>query len=103
MSSPATEPPTARQLRYLRTLADRTGTTFTNPATRSQASAQIRALKARRRDPHRPWQASRHEGLQSVAYGTAVDPSEIEGYGSSAHWRTSRSLAEPADGEGERN
>jgi len=82
MSSPSPEPPTTRQLRHLRTLADRTGTTFTNPATRSEASAQIRALKTRRRDPRRPWQALGRDDRQPLAYGAAVDPSEIEGYGS---------------------
>src|ERR1039458_847104 len=38
-------PPTAKQLTYLRTLANRTGTTFTTPTSRPQASAEIRRLK----------------------------------------------------------
>ncbi len=37
-------PPTSRQLTYLRRLASHTGTTFTYPQTRQQASRQIRAL-----------------------------------------------------------
>ena len=39
--------PTAKQLRFLRTLAQRTGTTFTYPRTRGQASRQIAALRRR--------------------------------------------------------
>lgn len=39
--------PTPKQLAYLRSLARRTGTTFTLPRTRRQASRQIAALRAR--------------------------------------------------------
>lgn len=37
-------PPTNRQLAYLRRLACHTGTTFTYPHTRQEASRQIKAL-----------------------------------------------------------
>ncbi len=37
--------PTTNQLAYLRALAQQTGTTFTYPATATQASAEIRRLK----------------------------------------------------------
>ena len=40
------EQPTPRQLRYLRILADRTGTTFVNPSTSTEASREIRRLEA---------------------------------------------------------
>jgi len=40
-------PPTRKQLAFLRALAQRTGTTFTYPRTRAQASRQIAALLAR--------------------------------------------------------
>lgn len=38
------QPPTRKQLAYLRALAHRTGTTFTLPRTRRQASRQIAML-----------------------------------------------------------
>lgn len=37
----ASQAPTGRQLRYLRVLAERTGTTFVPPTTRDQASREI--------------------------------------------------------------
>ena len=49
MLDSAAPPPTAKQLAYLRTLSDRTGTTFSVPATRRQASRAIASLLARRR------------------------------------------------------
>ncbi len=39
--------PTRKQLAYLRSLARQTGTTFTLPRTRRQASRQIAALRTR--------------------------------------------------------
>jgi len=39
--------PSAKQLRFLRALAHQTGTTFTPPKTRRQASRQIASLIAR--------------------------------------------------------
>ena len=41
------QPPTRKQLAYLRALANRTGTTFTLPRTRRQASRQIAQLRNR--------------------------------------------------------
>ena len=43
----ADQPPTRKQLAYLRALAHRTGTTFTLPRTRRQASRQIAELRDR--------------------------------------------------------
>jgi len=42
-----TPPPTRKQLAFLRRLAQQTGTTFTLPASRRQASAQIAAMLKR--------------------------------------------------------
>ncbi|HTW12708.1 MAG TPA: hypothetical protein VME01_08190, partial [Solirubrobacteraceae bacterium] len=39
------QPPTTKQLRYLRQLAMQTGQTFTTPRTRPEASAEIQRLK----------------------------------------------------------
>jgi hypothetical protein len=44
--------PTAAQLAYLRAMATKHGTTYAEPVTRQQASAQVKRLKhARRRQP----------------------------------------------------
>ena len=43
--------PTRKQLSYLRRLAEQTGTTFTPPATRADASREIERLKARPTTP----------------------------------------------------
>ena len=79
--------PTPRQLRYLRSLARRTGTTFAQPKTRAQASDEIkklRTLTSRGRvqdtDFHDPPE-------RGSAYGTAPQPGEIYGYGASASWQ----------------
>jgi hypothetical protein len=81
--------PTARQLRYLRQLAELTGTTFTPPATRRQASHQIEALKQRSRSAG----FDRREDRQAVSRGLAdqqpassVRDDEISGYGGEARW-----------------
>jgi hypothetical protein len=83
-------PPTPRQLRCLRALAERTGTTFVYPATRAQASSQIRSLRSRPRDARAPWQELQAQDRDALGYGTAVHPSEVSGYGASAHWRGSQ-------------
>jgi len=46
------EKPSARQLRYLRVLAERCGESFVYPRTKAEASAEIGRLKGRgRSDP----------------------------------------------------
>lgn len=83
------KPPTARQLRYLRALAARSGTTFTPPGTRRGASRAIKALQSRR--PSKPWE--RHADALSVAEhqgahtATDIRGDEIAGYGANARWR----------------
>jgi hypothetical protein len=42
-------PATPKQLRYLRALAERTGTTFTSPRTSQEASEMIDKMRSRRR------------------------------------------------------
>jgi hypothetical protein len=82
--------PTSAQLRYLRQLADHTGTTFTPPATRRQASAEIARLKRRpasarfeRRDDRRAVGGAL--GEQQPA--SSVRDDEIQGYGGNATWK----------------
>ena len=82
--------PTAKQLAFLRALAQRTGETFAYPRTRAEASSEIRRLQQRkpstrlerfldRRDVARDLQAGSGD---AVRFGD----DEVQGYGSSAHW-----------------
>ncbi len=83
--------PSAKQLRYIRDLANSRGETFIYPRTRKQASEEIRRLKGRARSPRDERRRERSELSRELAARTgdaaAVRPSEIEGYGSSATWR----------------
>lgn len=76
---------TPRQLSYIKQLALQTGTTFTFPRTRRQASCEIdrlRGLKARR---GRYLEAPQLElDPAEQPYATEQKPGEIVGYGSSA-------------------
>jgi len=93
-TQPDAKRPTAKQLTYLRTLANRTGTTFATPISREDASAEIRRLKriadtgftfaelkaeeAVRRD---------HDDERLPAeLATAVQEWETVGWGSTATW-----------------
>ena len=82
--------PTRKQLSYLRALAEQTATTFTPPATKTQASQAISALKNRnrstaseRRQEHREITRQVHEDRSA----TAIGHEETTGYGSTARWR----------------
>lgn len=80
--------PTGRQLRYLRVLAERTGTTFTPPRSKTAASSEINRLQALAkagRDMTSP--IDEHEHPAQPSYGTAVSQEELLGYGSSCRWR----------------
>jgi len=83
--------PSAKQLRYLRSLAERCGESFTYPASAGQASAEINRLKARRRTPRADRRREVAEVRRAMASrggdAAAVRPPEIGGYGSSATWR----------------
>jgi hypothetical protein len=85
--SPAA-PPTGRQLRYLRSLASRTATTFVPPSTRRDASREIQRLSAlSRREPITSAEPERTETFEEP-YATAVHPDEVNGFGSTATWRS---------------
>lgn len=81
--------PTQRQLRYLRALAQQTGTSFTNPRSRGAAHREIDRLLAVKAKGHAPFQPELPIESDPLVYATAADSSEVSGYGSSAHWRTS--------------
>jgi len=84
-------PPTQKQQRYLRTLAEQTGTSFTPPATRAEASREINRLKALKASPRHERSQDR-KAVSEAARGDAAAPrpEEIVGYGSSATWGTGR-------------
>jgi hypothetical protein len=80
--------PTAKQLRYLRALANNCGQTFTYPRTKAQASAEIQRLEAL---PAQDWRdrAAEREQLASTRApedAARVRGGEITGYGASARW-----------------
>ena len=86
----AQDKPTPRQQRYLRRLAEQTGTSFSPPATKAQASREITRLEGLQRSPRadrirdqRAVQADLQTGTgDSVRHRRA----ETRGYGSSARW-----------------
>jgi hypothetical protein len=83
-------PPTAKQLRYLRNLAEVRGESFAYPQSVAEASAEIERLKARRRDTTAERRFERLAVSREIARAgdaASIRDSEIGGYGSTAHWR----------------
>ena len=84
------KPPSARQLNYLKALANRTGQTFTYPKTSRDASREIQRLKTvRAHQPHRARaraQGDRRADRQRPPGRHPIRDSEITGYGSNARW-----------------
>jgi Domain of unknown function (DUF4326) len=83
--------PTPRQLRYLRVLAQRSGTTFTTPQSIGEASRMIETMQQRKRTPTGEVRRERRAVSQDIATrrgdAAQVRPSELMGQGSSATWR----------------
>ncbi|GEM_PF-4190260 len=88
--------PTAKQLRFLRTLAQTSGVTFVYPATKAEASSEIdRLLNGLVEDPgprfvpsEQDLERARELGVPESAIGYRDD--EITGYGADAHWTHTR-------------
>ena len=82
--------PTPKQLAYPKALADKTGTTFAYPATKTEASAEIRRLQSRpaslRGDRARDTRAVQRDLADRPGDQTAVRARDVRGYGSSARW-----------------
>jgi len=83
-------PPTPKQISYLRDLALGRGQTFTYPATFDEADQQIKRLRKVKRTSR----ADRRREVRGVSAdmagrgdATSVRSHELGGYGSSAHWR----------------
>jgi len=80
--------PKAGQLSYLRALALQTGTTFTPPETRQQASCEIDRLKGLKASRGRHLEVPRHDlDPAEQPYATEQKPGETIGYGSTARRR----------------
>jgi len=79
-STPTRRSPTPRQLRYLRVLADQTGTTFSPPGSSAGASREIDRLAALKRE--RGTYRELPESAEQCVYATAPAPDETSGWGS---------------------
>lgn len=84
-------PPSARQLNYLKALANRTGQTFTYPKTSSDASREIQRLKTVRPTSRVELELERldlaaERAARDANCDVPIRRSEIEGYGSTATW-----------------
>jgi len=89
----ATDPATHRQLAYIKELAYSRGVSFIPPANRVQASRLIDQLQQRERSVLFEIAADRDATtLRHGEHAPSSSPrdDEISGYGSHAHWRTSR-------------
>jgi hypothetical protein len=89
-SHPHKQPPTQKQLNYLRSLSVSRGVTFVVPGSKAEASREIEFLRTRRHSSHADRAAERFAARQIAdRFGpaTAVRPEEIEGYGSTARWK----------------
>jgi hypothetical protein len=81
--------PTPKQLRELRRLAHATGTSFTPPRSRADASREISRLRHRPTSPRIEVRRERDDVIGTIHDGTlasAPRDDEIVGYGSSARW-----------------
>jgi hypothetical protein len=87
--------PTRKQLAYLRSLANRTATTFTYPRTSAQASAEIKRLQglgqSSQADRTREQRAVQRDLAERPTDATRIGRDEVSGYGSSARWATDAS------------
>jgi hypothetical protein len=95
-------PATGKQLAYLRSLAQRTGTTFVTPRDRRHASREIERLRSLKRDNGRYFETSA-ETAPAAMYSTAPHNGETEGFGASVKWRTSRRETRPRTGRPSRD
>ena len=87
---PTDDRPTQKQQRYLRSLAQKTGTSFTPPSTKAQASREIKRLKQLAASPRHERDHDRRAVSERLATGTSaarVREDEVKGYGSTATWR----------------
>ncbi len=90
MTNATQQPPSAKQLRYLRSLAAQRGESFSYPHSAADASAEIERLKSRRRGSYVERRIEREQVRRDMASrgdDASVREFEIVGWGSSARWR----------------
>jgi hypothetical protein len=91
-STRSTRKPTPPQLRYLRILTEKTGTTFTLPKSFGEAKRLIDEMKGRKPTPRSEMRRERREISRDMATrrgdAAQVRTTEIHGYGSKATWTT---------------
>lgn len=85
------KPPSARQLNYLKALANRTGQTFTYPTTSGDASREIQRLKTVRPTSRVELDLERldlaaEQAAREANCDVPLQRGETEGYGSTATW-----------------
>jgi len=86
------EPPTPKQQRYLRTLAQRTRQTFVVPKTKAQASAEIRRLQRTQGASRTERRIDDRQVSHALATGAVAsarireDETTTTGHGISARW-----------------
>jgi len=87
--------PTRKQLAYLRSLANRTATTFTYPGTSAQASAEIKRLQSLEQssqaDRTREQRVVQRDLTERPDDASQVRRDEVSGHGSSARWASDAS------------
>jgi hypothetical protein len=92
--------PTAKQLAFLRVLAQRTGETFTYPSSRGQASAEISRLTGRPVTSLAERARERHAVSVDLATragdAAAIQTRELVGHGSTATWSGDHAEPTPA-------
>lgn len=91
--------PTNRQINFLKSLAERTGTSFTYPKTRRQASSEIERLLQLKGSGHTDFPVIVEADERSLVYATAVADDEVSGYGSTATWSGTPVDDRPCDTE----
>ncbi|MHB8492795.1 MAG: hypothetical protein ACYDA6_11370 [Solirubrobacteraceae bacterium] len=87
--------PTPKQLRYLRSLAAGTATSFVTPTTRRHASREIDRLRRLRNRGRAPSFDDVLDEQEPFTYATAVASTEVSGFGSAASWRRHSSAWSP--------
>ncbi len=78
--------PTNRQINFLKSLAEQTGTSFTYPKTRREASSEIERLLQLKGSGQTDLPVMVEADERSLVYATAVADDEVSGYGSTASW-----------------
>ena len=82
--------PTPKQLAYLKSLAEQTGTTFTYTRSKAQASREIQRLRALPSSVAGDALRERRDVQRDIAErpddATAIRHTDVRGHGSSARW-----------------